>query len=189
MAKEPLKNKKVFGYVLEKLRDSWSPEQIAGRLREVDHPGDKSWHICHETIYSFIYKRKTDETKQGIKQRSIFDRRLVGKEKTIVTVTDKDKPLWEYLRRKQKRRRKLGGRKVQRVRIPDRVSIHNRPKIVARRKQFGHWEGDSIVGNKHASGLHTEYERVSSLTRVERVNRLTAAEAVTASGKIFGPLP
>ena len=189
MAKEPLKNKKVFGYVLEKLRDSWSPEQIAGRLREVDHPGDKSWHICHETIYSFIYKRKTDETKQGIKQRSIFDRRLVGKEKTIVTVTDKDKPLWEYLRRKQKRRRKLGGRKVQRVRIPDRVSIHDRPAIVAQRIQFGHWEGDSIVGNKHASGLHTEYERVSSLTRVERVNRLTAAEAVTASGKIFGPLP
>src|SRR6266581_4103807 len=26
MAKEPLKNKKIFAYVLEKLRDSWSPE-------------------------------------------------------------------------------------------------------------------------------------------------------------------
>lgn len=189
MAKEPLKNKKVFGYVLEKLRDSWSPEQIAGRLKKVDHPDDKSWHICHETIYQFIYKKKTDETKQGIRQKSILDKRLAGKEKQIVTVTDKNKPLWEYLRRKQKRRRKLGGRKVQRVRIPDRVSIHDRPAIVAQRIQFGHWEGDSIVGNKHASGLHTEYERVSSLTRVEKVNRLTAAEAVVASGRIFGPLP
>ena len=114
---------------------------------------------------------------------------LRGKEKQIVTVTDKDKPLWEYLRRKQKRRRKLGGRKVQRIRIPDRVSIHDRPKIVARRKQFGHWEGDSIVGDKHASGLHTEYERVSSLTRFEKVERLTADDAVKASTKIFGPLP
>lgn len=93
----------------------------------------------------------------GIKQRSILDKSLAGKE--IVTVTDHQKPLYEYLRRKQKRRRKLGGRKVQRVRIPDRVSIHDRPKIIARRKQFGHWEGDSIVGDKHASGLHTEYER------------------------------
>lgn len=189
LAKEPLKSKKIFSYVLEKLRDSWSPEQIAGRLKYEDHPDDPSWQICHETIYAFIYKEKTDETKQGIKQRSILDKRLAGKEKTVITVTDHEKPLYEYLRRKQKRRRKLGGRKVQRVRIPDRVSIHDRPKIVAKRKQFGHWEGDSIVGDKHASGLHTEYERVSSLTRVEKVERLTAAEAVTASRKIFGPLP
>jgi IS30 family transposase len=87
MAKEPLKNKKVFAYVLEKLRDSWSPEQIAGRLKEVDHPDDKSWHICHETIYAFIYKEKTDETKLGMKQRSILDKRVAGKEKTVVTVT------------------------------------------------------------------------------------------------------
>jgi len=189
LAKEPLKNKKIYSYVLDKLTDSWSPEQIAGRLREVDYPDDPSWHICHETIYQFIYKEKTDETKLGIKQRSILDKRLAGKEKTVITVTDHEKPLYEYLRRKQKRRRKLRGRKVQRVRIPDRVSIHDRPKIIARRKQFGHWEGDSIVGDKHASGLHTEYERVSSLTRVEKVERLTAAEAVAASRKIFGPLP
>ena len=188
-AKEPLKSKKIYSYVLQKLKDSWSPEQIAGRLKNVDHPDDSSWHICHETIYAFIYKKKTDETKLGVKQRSILDKRVAGLEKKIVTVTDHNKPLWEYLRRKQKRRRKLGGRKVQRVRIPDRVSIHARPKIIARRKQFGHWEGDSIVGDKHASGLHTEYERVSSLTRVEKVNRLTAEQAVDASKKIFGPLP
>src|SRR5580704_8381623 len=50
LAKEPLKDKKIYSYVLEKLTDSWSPEQISGRLREVDHPGDLSWHICHETI-------------------------------------------------------------------------------------------------------------------------------------------
>ncbi len=114
---------------------------------------------------------------------------MAGKEKQIVTVTDKDKPLWEFLRRKQKKRRKLGGRKVQRVRIPDRVSIHDGPKEIDERKTFGHWEGDSIVGKAHASGLHTEYERVLSLTRVGKVNRLTADEAVKASGKIFGPLP
>jgi IS30 family transposase len=189
LAKHPLKNKKVFAYVIGKLRDSWSPEEIAGRLKFVDHPDDPSWHICHETIYAFIYKEKTDETKQGIQQRSILNKKLKGREKKVITVTDHDKPLYEYLRRKQKRRRKLGGRKVQRVRIPDRVSIHKRPKIVARRKQFGHWEGDSIVGDKHASGLHTEYERVSSLTRIEKVSRLTAQEAVAASIKIFGPLP
>lgn len=189
LAKQPLKNKKIYAYVIEHLRSGWSPEQIAGRLKLVDHPDDKSWHICHETIYQFIYKKKTDVTKEGLRQKSILDKTQKGKEKSSITVTDYDHPLWEYLRRKQTKRRKRNGRKVQRVRIPDRVSIHNRPKIIARRKQFGHWEGDSLVGKSHISGLHTEYERVSSLTRFERLERITAAETVIASKKIFGVLP
>jgi len=188
-AKQPLKNKKVFDYVMRHLRMGWSPEQIAGRLREVDHVGGKEWHICHETIYAFIYKKKTDVTKQGMRQQSILDKTKLGKEKAVVTVTDNEKSLWEYLRRKQTKRRKRSGRKVHRVRIPDRVSIHDRPEIINARKQFGHWEGDSIVGRNHTSGLHTEYERVTSMIRLERLRRITAMEAVSAAKKIFAPLP
>lgn len=189
LAKEPLKNKKIYTYVVAHLRDGWSPEQIAGRLREQDHRGEKDWQICKETIYAFIYKEKSDLSKKGIQQQSVLNKRLAGKEKQIVTVTDKDRPLWEYLRRKQTRRRKRNGRKVHRSHIPDRISIHKRPRIVARRKQFGHWEGDSIVGKNHASGLHTEYERVASYTRFEKVRRITVADTVIASKKIFAPLP
>ena len=185
-AKQPLKNNNIYSYVLKHLRDSWSPEQISGRLREVDHKEEKDWQICHETIYQFIYKEKTDRTRQG--QRQDLDGRK-KKEKPLITVTDCNRPLWEYLRRKQKRRRKKGGRKSQRVRIPDRVSIHDRPTVVAERKEFGHWEGDSIVGLHHISGLHTEYERVSSLTRLEKMTRITAEQAAKAAQKIFGVLP
>ncbi len=187
-AKVPLKNKKVYAYVLEKLKDGWSPEQIAGRLKTVEHPDNPAFHICHETIYQFIYKEKTDRTKQGLLISRILDKRL-PEATTAATVTDHQKPLWEYLRRKQKRRRKRGGRKVHRVRIPDRVSIHNRPKEIDERKTFGHWEGDSIVGLGHRNGLHTEYERLSSLTRFERMKRLTTEEFILAAGKIFGILP
>ena len=187
-AKEPLKNKKIFSYVIEKLRDSWSPEQISGRLREVDHPGDPSWQICHETIYQFIYKVKTDKTKQGLLNARILDKRL-PENNTTATITDYDRPLWEYLRRKQIRRRKKNGRKSQRVRIPDRISIHNRPKEIDERKTFGHWEGDSIVGLGHRNGLHTEYERVCSLTLFERLKRITEDEAARAAQIIFAPLP
>ncbi len=187
-AKHPLKNLDVYSYVLEHLREGWSPEEISGRLREQDHKGDPHWQICMETIYQFIYKEKTDQTKQGLKQNRILDKRVPDGKSTI-TVTDKDRPLWEFLRRKQKKRRKKGGRKVQRVRIPDRVSIHARPAVVTRRKQFGHWEGDSIVGKKHTSGLHTEYERVSSMIKFEYLVRITANETVIAARKIFNPLP
>lgn len=189
LKKQPLKNDKIYSYVINHLHQGWSPEQIAGRLKYVDHPKDPSWHICHETIYQFIYKKKTDQTKSGMQKESILDRRKRDNEKHFITVTDKNRPLWEYLRRKQIKRRKRGGRKVQRVRIPDRVSIHDRPKIVEKRKQFGHWEGDSIVGKNHASGLHTEYELVTSKIRFERLGRITAKEVVVAGKKIFGMLP
>jgi transposase, IS30 family len=187
-AKEPLKDKKIFSYVIEKLRESWSPEQIAGRLRYEDHPDDPSWHICMETIYQFIYKEKTDKTKQGLLLARVLDKRL-PESNAAANVTDKDRPLWEYLRRKQVRRRKKNGRKSHRVRIPDRVSIHDRPKEIDERKTFGHWEGDSIVGHGHKNGIHTEYERVASMTRFERLKRVTADEAAKAARKIFAPLP
>lgn len=187
-AKEPLKNKKIFSYVMEKLRDSWSPEQIAGRLKYEDHPEDPSWQICHETIYQFIYKEKTDKTKQGLLIARVLDKRLPGIN-SVATITDAERPLYEYLRRKQVRRRKKGGRKSQRVRIPDRISIHARPKEIETRQTFGHWEGDSIVGLHHKNGLHTEYERVCSLTRIEYLSRITDGETARAADKIFQPMP
>ncbi|MCA9370303.1 IS30 family transposase [Candidatus Woesebacteria bacterium] len=52
--KAPLKNPKVFLYVREKLRELWTPEEIAGRLR-IDHPKES---IHHETIYRYIYNTK-----------------------------------------------------------------------------------------------------------------------------------
>ena len=42
-AKEPLKNPDIYTYVLDNLRQSRSPEQIAGRLRKVEHPDDSHW--------------------------------------------------------------------------------------------------------------------------------------------------
>lgn len=188
-AKQPLKNKDIYKYVMDHLRESWSPEQISGRLRYVDHPGDNHWKICHETIYQFVYKPKSDLTRQGLVAQTILDRRKVVDTKNIICVTDHEKPLWEYLRRKQKRRNKQHGRKSQRVRIPDRVSIHQRPPVVDQRLEPGHWEGDSVVGLGRRSGLHTEYERVTSLTRFEKMCTLTSKEAITAAKRIFAQLP
>ena len=52
--RHPLKSKKVYAYVIENLREGWSPEQIAGRLKlEQGQPV-----ICHETIYRYIYSEE-----------------------------------------------------------------------------------------------------------------------------------
>lgn len=158
-AKEPLRNPWIYSVVLDKLRSGWSSEQIAGRLK-LKYAGHPDRQIGVETIYRFIYKSGNKKLR-----------------------------LWEYLRRKQARRRKRGGRKSQRIRIPDRISIHQRPLIVNERIEAGHWEGDSLEGKAHLSGLHTEYERVFSLTRISRIKRITADETTKAQFEIFGPLP
>jgi IS30 family transposase len=50
-------------------------------------------------------------------------------------------------------------------------------------------EGDSIVGKGHSSGLHTQYERVTSITRFEKLKKINANETLKAMKKIFDPLP
>src|SRR3989344_5434170 len=45
--RNPLKDKRIFSYVREKLFEGWSPEQISGRIKK-DIPG---LSISHETIY------------------------------------------------------------------------------------------------------------------------------------------
>jgi IS30 family transposase len=187
-AKQPLKSKKIYGYVMEHLRGGWSPEGIAGRLRKEDHPEDSSWWICHETIYAFIYKEKTDLTKQGLISQSLLDQRLVTHNQAV-TITDFDRPLYEYLRRKQTKRRKKSGRKVHRSHIPDRVSIHLRPAVINQRTEFGHWEGDTVEGIGHKNGIHTEVERVSRLIGAKYVKAIDSQSALDAQLNIFTLLP
>jgi transposase, IS30 family len=157
--KQPLKNPDVYTYVTRQLREGWSPDQIAGRLK-LEHPDDPHWRVCAETIYRWIYRPDQAERRW-----------------------------WEYLRRKQKKRRKRGGRRVSRTPIPDRVSIDQRPAAVNARQQLGHWEGDTVVSKGQRDGVHTEVERVSRFLVVRKVNALTSEATIAVQRQIFAELP
>jgi IS30 family transposase len=43
---------RLSAYVIERLKEAWSPEQICGYLR---HHGEAGSRVCHETIYQFVY--------------------------------------------------------------------------------------------------------------------------------------
>ena len=101
----------------------------------------------------------------------------------------KHKKLWEYLPRKQKKRKKKHGRKCCRSRIPDRVSIHNRPKEAELRFSFGHWEGDSIEGKAHKAGIHTEVERKTRFMMAIFIKDFTANETANTVSQMFHNLP
>lgn len=159
--KQELKNPDVYEYVTGQLREGWSPDQIAGRLRR-DYPKDRYRRICHETIYRWIYEP--------------------------AQVKD-DQPWYEYLRRKQKKRKQYKGRTVHRSRIPDRISIHERPEVIDKRKQFGHWEGDTIEGRGHKGGIHTEVERMSRLIMGKKISAITSEITLKAQRQIFTDMP
>lgn len=158
-SKHPLKNRDVYSYIIASLRGGWSPDQIAGRLKR-KHPNDKHWHICAETIYAWIY-----------------------------SPSEKVNKWWEYLRRKQQRRKKQEGRKVHRSHIPDRVSIRLRPETVNRREEFGHWEGDTVVSFGRRDGIHTEVERISKRILARHVSSLQSEETVRVQKYLFKELP
>lgn len=154
-----LKNKSIYKYSLKKLRCGWSPEQIAGRLK-LKHPNNSYWSIHWETIYRYIYDKENQE-----------------------------KRLWTYLPRKQKRRKHYYGRSAQKVRIPDRVSIHLRPSEVESRQVFGHWEGDSIVGKQHKNGIHTQVERKTRYLKAQLISKVNASQTVRAQSQMYRNLP
>lgn len=116
--------------------------------------------ISHECIYQFIY------SKQG-----------------------KDLKLYEYLVRAHKRRRKQKGRKHRKPHIPNRVGIELRPKGANSRKEFGHWETDSVLGKVKRSALNTNRERKSRYVLMTKIPRKTAENTRVAICNKFKHLP
>jgi IS30 family transposase len=47
-------NQRLIDYVERKLREDWSPEIIAEKLK-IDYPDDDEMRVSHETIYRWIY--------------------------------------------------------------------------------------------------------------------------------------
>ena len=105
-------------YVIQKLRDDWSPEQISRVLRNLteDLSGQKKTVLSHETIYQFIYSEEGKTLK-----------------------------LWKHLRhRKRPMRVAHGTRKarISRSQIPDRTPINLRSYGAQKRTEAGHYEVD-----------------------------------------------
>lgn len=84
-------------------------------------------------------------------------------------------------------RRKL--RDDRRGHIPQAVSIEGRPKVVATRKRYGDWEGDTIVGARHSGAVLTLVERKSGyLLTAKSCDRQSARMARKIETKLK-PLP
>jgi IS30 family transposase len=87
--------------------------------------------------------------------------------------------LYRHLRC-QKKRRKRYGSYDRRGKLPNRVSIEERPAIVEQRQRIGDWEVDTIVGKGHHQAIVTLTERKSRFSLLSKVERRTADQVSEA---------
>jgi len=75
------------------------------------------------------------------------------------------------------------------LKIPDRVSIKDRPQEVSTRKEPGNWEADLMVSQTSRKALQVCAERTSRLTRIKKLENKTAAQSREALESILGVYP
>lgn len=78
--------------------------------------------------------------------------------------------LYKHLRQSNKKRRKRYGSKDKRGQIRNRISIDERPEIVAQKTRIGDWEIDTVIGKNHQGALVTIVDRVSKFTLIKKVD-------------------
>lgn len=81
--------------------------------------------------------------------------------------------LYRHLRCQKKRRKRYGSYDC-RGKMPNRVSIEERPAIVEERTRIGDWEVDTIIGKRHRHAIVTLIERKSRFSLLAKVDQRTA---------------
>lgn len=156
---ERLKNDFIRNYVVSHLKLGYSPEQIAGTIKQ-----DKIGSISHEAIYQYIYAQV---------HRNGWGELRKNKE-----------DLRPYLRRKQKRRTHHGLRKTTKLERISGKSIDLRPRIVEARRRLGDWEGDSVESRDHKPGINTLVDRKSGYVLITKVIDKTSPSTVEAMRRL-----
>lgn len=96
--------------------------------------------------------------------------------------------LYKHLRHGRKKRYRKRGAKEKRGHIKNKVSIHDRPKIVDNKGRIGDWEIDLIVGQKHKNFIITVVERVSKYTLTTMSEYKNSSSILRAVVKLLSPL-
>jgi len=154
-------NPKLCARVRADLRQLWSPEQIARRLRSEAAQDATLGTVSHETIYKSLY----------IQGRGELRRELAA------------------CLRSGRATRKAHGRMETRGRIRNMVMISERPPEAADRAVPGHWEGDLIVGKNGKSHIATLVERSTRYVMLAKLPNAKAETVAAALGALVSRLP
>jgi IS30 family transposase len=149
-----MESRSLARLVAAKLRQQWSPQQIAGWLKH-SYPDDMELHVSHETIYKTLFIQARGALK---------------------------KELTEHLRRTRvmRRSRHHTQKTDNHGQISNAVSISERPAAVEDRAVPGHWEGDLLYGNANSqiATLVERHTRYVMLVKIARKDTQTVVDAL-----------
>ena len=151
----------LFDVVKEGLKKKWSPEQIAGTLKD-RYPEQPSKRVSHETIYHTLYAMPRGELRREL----------------IACLR------WSRDKRRSKTRPADG-----RGHIAEMQSIHLRPPEVADRLIPGHWEADLIKGAMNRSSVGTLVERTTLMVVLAKMLDGTAQSALDGFSEALSAIP
>jgi IS30 family transposase len=155
-------NRQLARRVAAKLKQNWSPEQIAGWLK-AEYPRDERYHVSHETIYQSLF----------IQARGALKKELTAHLRSQRTI------------RRSKHAKTKG---IGHGQLKDMVSIRERPASVEDRAVPGHWEGDLIAGSKNTH-IATLVERKTRYVMLAKVNSRDTKTVIKALIKQSKKLP
>jgi IS30 family transposase len=156
------RNRALQWIVAGKLKQDWSPQQIAGWLKS-EYPEKPEMWVSHETIYRSLF----------VQARGALKKELIG-----------------HLRSKRRirRSRHATDRGIGRGEITDAVSIRQRPAEVEDRAVPGHWEGDLVEGSR-GTYIATLVERRSRFVVLVKLSEKRTEAVVDALIKAVRKLP
>jgi IS30 family transposase len=157
-----LGNKELCLIIASKLKQKWSPQQIAGWLKR-QHLVSSNLYVSHETIYKTLYI----QTRGALK-----------------------KELLKHLRSKRVMRRSKHStlKRGSLGKIPNATPIDERPDAVEDRAEAGHWEGDLIEGSA-GTYIATLVERQTRYVMLVKVASKKTNDVVSALIKNAQKLP
>jgi transposase, IS30 family len=138
-----------------KLISRWSPQQIAGWLRQT-YPDDREMQVSHETIYMSLFVQPRGALRKEL-GRYLRTRRLVRRPRVAQAINAKGQG-----------------------QLRDIVHISARPADAADRAVPGHWEGDLLLGSGN-SAIATLVERSTRLALLVRLPNGRSSEPVLAA--------
>jgi IS30 family transposase len=155
-------NRALARIVAQKLKMLWSPEQIAGWLKNA-YPQDESYQVSQETIYRSLFIQARGALKKELSQ---------------------------HLRRTRvmRRSRQYTQKRDDHGRISNTISISERPPSVEDRAVPGHWEGDLIFGTNN-SQIVTLVERQTRYVMMAKVSSKHTETVINALIKHAQQLP
>lgn len=180
------KHKKFSQYLPDTAQRKANKRKKQGRKKNyILKDGELKEHVLSKLKLSWSPELIAGRAKQEIGKRynheSIYQ--------YIYSLTGRKENLRIYLRRTHRIRRKKNGRRHHKGRIPNRIDITLRPKIVENKRQFGHWEGDSVIYKGHSQNLSTNTERKSRYTIIARPKNKSARERSRIINSRFKSMP